>query len=114
MGLSDVVGVSLNLEQGVCKYIVAKVWDTSGQHKVILRSYPDCDFHNEMVQALAREVAPHGFVVSCLGGGMLNYRPHARAIFVSGLSSKFGMEPDRHETVRMLEAAFPDFRVESF
>lgn len=97
--------------RGNYKFIVANVTDGNGGTKMVVRANQNCKYHGDILAVLRREMRPLGLNVHCIGGGNIKISPDAKTIHISDYSSIFGKEPDRQQTVRMLQAAFPEFQV---
>ena len=93
------------------KFIVANVTDGNGGTRMVVRAKRDCQYHNDILAILRREVRPLGLNAHCIGGGYIKISPEAKTIRIWDDSGVFGKEPDRQQTVRMLQAAFPEFQV---
>ena len=93
------------------KFIVANVTDGNGGTRMVIRANQDCDYHQDILALLRREVRPHGLDAHCTGGGRIEINPAEKTIRIWDYSENFGEENDRKETVRMLQAAFPDVQV---
>lgn len=93
------------------KFIVANVTDGNGGTKMVVRANQDCKYHRDILAILRREVRPFGLDARCIGGGRIEITPEAKTIRIWDDSGDFGKEPNRQQTVRMLQAAFPEFQV---
>lgn len=49
--------------------------------------------------------------VKCIGGGQIRIDPDRKTIGTWDFSGSYGREPDRQQTVVMLQNAFPGFKV---
>lgn len=96
---------------GGYKFIVANVIDGNDKSKLVVRANRTCDHHCDILAILQREVRPHGLYTKCVGGGRIKINLDAKTIHIWDYSDVFGKEPDRQQTVRMLQAAFPEFQV---
>lgn len=66
------------------------------------------DYHYKLVAQYCRE---HRVDARCLGGGRIMIDRKKQLIAIRGSSGDFGVEPDRAQTIRMIQVAFPDFTV---
>lgn len=110
MTLADVPEVVVDPSGGY-KFIVAKLTDNNGEEKLVVRANKDCNYHNHILEMLCREVQQNGLKTYCIGGGQIQVNPEAKTIFIWDDSSAFGKEPDRQETVRMLQKEFPESQI---
>src|SRR3989344_9469977 len=110
MTLNDVQEVVIDPSGGY-KFIVAKLTDSNGGEKLVVRAQENCGYHNDILNLLRHEVRPSGLNARCIGGGRIEINPEAKTIRIWSKRGGFGAEPDRQETVRMLQAAFPEFQV---
>ncbi len=96
---------------GSYKFIVAEVTDENGRMKLVVRANQECEYHMNILTMLREEVRPSGFNARCIGGGRIKINRNKKTICIWDYSVGFGKEPDRRQTVRMLQAAFPNFQV---
>lgn len=93
------------------KFIVAKVADGKGSKMVVRASNKENGHtHYQIFYALQQEVEPRGLTVECIGGGTLD-TDSKNWISIYETSESYGREPDRKQTVRILEEAYPKFKV---
>ena len=107
---STVADVKID-ERGGYKFIVARVTDGKGGEKLVVRAEASCAYHRDILAILRQEVRSVGLNAECVGGGRISISPERKSISISGSSGDFGVEPNRYNTVRMLQVAFPEFRV---
>lgn len=114
MTINDVPEVVIALEDSY-KFIVALLIDGNGDERLVVRAEKGegCGNHRDILGLLRQEVRSGGLNVHCIGGGRIDINSNAKTICIWGYSYDFGEEPDRKETVRMLQVAFPDFQVTS-
>ena len=93
-----------------CKYIVVELSNVKGETKIVMRGSKDIKSHADILEWLEAQTAATSLGVTCIGGGRLKIDHQAKTIEVHDYSDSFGREPDRQQTVRMLESAFPEFR----
>ena len=110
MVLTDVSEVVIDLYEGN-KFIVAMLIDTNGEERLVVRANARCVNHSHIHDLLLEEVRPNGLRAALLGGGSIQVNHKAKTIRIWGKSGDFGQEPDRQQTVAMLQKAFPDFQV---
>lgn len=110
MSIANVKDVVIDAKDGY-KFIVAELSDGSGSKKLVVRADQERDYHDDILKALKREVEPCGLRARCIGGGRIAVNPTAKTICIWGDSGAFGEEPDREQTLRMLQAAFLDYEV---
>ncbi|MCI0533579.1 hypothetical protein L0Y49_05175 [bacterium] len=107
--LQNVPTVSIDPSGGY-KFIVAKITDGSGGQKLVIRANGQCDYHRDILEDLRDQI--NGLNASCIGWGRIEHDPDAKTIKIWDSSGDFGgYEPDRDETVRMLQEAYPDYEV---
>lgn len=94
------------------KFIIAQLGDAADNKRLVVRANQECNYHDDILKLLRQEVRPYGLNAHCIGGGRIEINPETTTIRIWGKSVIFGLEPDRKETVRMLQAAFPDFRID--
>jgi len=93
------------------KFIVAKLtYPTTIATKTVVRA-SDVDYHIELVHRLDAELQESGIMCYCLGGGNIKVNAILKIIEIWGESGKYGQEPDRAETLRLIQAAHPDYKV---
>ncbi|MEK7535201.1 MAG: hypothetical protein AAB563_02245 [Patescibacteria group bacterium] len=92
-----------------CKYIVVELSNAKGETKIVLRGSGEIKFHEDILGWLEAQIATTRLGVACIGGGRLKIDRKEKTIRVYDYSERFGREPDRPQTVRMLQAAFPEF-----
>ncbi|MBI2062082.1 MAG: hypothetical protein HYT64_00060 [Candidatus Yanofskybacteria bacterium] len=95
----------------VYKFIVAQLTDGNGGKRLVVRANESCRYHQDAFDLLRQEVRPHGLDVHCIGGGKIEISLAEKTVCVWDSSWDFGEEPNRKETIRMLQAAFPDYQV---
>lgn len=96
--------------RGGFKYIVAVVSDQNGNQKTVIRADETCEAHAYIMGDLVEEVGPE-IDIECIGGGRIRVDPDRRTIEIWKFSEAYGQEPDRQQTVAMLQNAFPGFKV---
>lgn len=84
---------------------------SSGEKKQVVRAGEGYKYHADILILMKRYELKDGLTAKCVGGGRIVVAPVAKIIEIWGRSGDFGKEPDRNETVRMLQAAFPYFTV---
>lgn len=95
---------------GYRKFIVAQL--TLGEStKTILRTGDSYGAHKDILVALWEGLRGSDIKANCPGGGFIMVNRDQKTIDLSGYSVAFGREPDRQETVRLIQAAYPDFTV---
>jgi len=110
MTINEVPEVVIDPAEGY-KFIVAELTDGNGGKRLVVRANQDCHMHRDILALLRREVRPSGLDAHCTGGGRIEIKPAEKTIRIWASSGDFGEEDDRKETVRMLQAAFPEFQV---
>lgn len=118
MRLADLPEVSGIDGIGVYKFLVANVRLRSGgdeKRRVIRAAKFDARLPEDE-QLMHRHLHAHLFEEEGKsayhqnsGGGLLDVRDDH--ICVYGRSGSYGKEPDRHETIAVLQRAFPDLRI---
>lgn len=94
------------------KFIVAKVTDSKGNMKRVVRASNKGKGygHYQIFYALQQEVMSSGLTVECIGGGTLDTDSKSW-ISIYGSSESYGREPDRKQTVCILKKEYPNFKV---
>lgn len=110
MTLNEVKPVLIDPEGGY-KFIIVEVIDLVGERKRVVRASESPRYHAEILRDMKLYELKDGLTAICVGGGRIVVAPVAKIIEIWGRSGDFGKEPDRNETVRMLQEAFPDFTV---
>src|SRR3989344_6214125 len=110
MDINSVQEVVIDPAEGY-KFIVAQLTDGNSGKRLVIRANQDCSFHRDILALLRQEVRPSGLDAHCTGGGRIEINPAEKTIRIWDSSGDFGVEDDRKETVRMLQAAFPAFQV---
>ena len=98
---------------GGYKFIVVQLTDGGGEKKLIVRANENCEFHADIFDELLRHEDLDTLSPKCVGGGNIEVDPEEKRIRIRSSSSRYGREPDRQLTVRMLQVAFPDYQVKS-
>src|SRR3989344_4238136 len=106
MSINSVPTVKID-SRGGYKFIVAVITDTDGAKLLVVRADESCSYHRDILSKLRYEVRPLGLDARCIGGGQISINPETKNISIRGSSGDFGVEPDRNETVRMLQEAYP-------
>lgn len=94
-------------------FIVAKVTGKDGMKIVVRASNEMGNGHYKIFHALQQEVKEarqRCLTVECIGGGTLD-TDYQNWISIYGSSGSYGREPDRKETLRILEEVYPKFKV---
>lgn len=65
-------------------------------------------YHRNLLACYCKE---NGLHAKCLGGGQIRIDREKKIIRIRDSSGDFGMEPNRKETGRLIQEAFPDFTV---
>ncbi len=107
--LSELQSVIID-EVGGYKFIVAKVSEGEAS-KLVVRANANCSFHRDILGLLRHEAS--NLNARCIGGGNIEVDPTNKVIKIWGSSGDFGVEPNRAETVKMLNEAFLEFKIES-
>lgn len=94
----------VDLDPEASKFIVAMIGD-----QMVLRAYAGFEFeyHMDHLSELQKEFPE----AKCLGGGEIKLNHYHKSVKVSGQSVSYGKEPDRKETVRLIQEEYPDFLV---
>jgi phosphohistidine phosphatase len=107
MTIHEVAEVVVDASGGY-KFIVAEVSDGTIT-RLVVRADQSCELHRYILRGTREQLSPHGLQARCIGGGRILINPEAKTVKIWDKSGDFGFEPDRMETVRMLQSAFPDF-----
>ncbi|XP_027752752.1 14 kDa phosphohistidine phosphatase [Empidonax traillii] len=106
--LSAVPAVQID-DHGVFKYVLLRVRGGAA-HRDIVRGHGWAEYHADLFERTAEELARHGLSCECLGGGRLAHRPEERKIHVYGYSVGFG-RADHAVTTEKLKAEYPDYEI---
>ncbi|XP_050190240.1 14 kDa phosphohistidine phosphatase isoform X3 [Myiozetetes cayanensis] len=106
--LSAVPAVQID-GHGVFKYVLLRVRGGAA-HRDIVRGHGWAEYHADLFERTAEELARHGLSCECLGGGRLAHRPEERKIHVYGYSVGFG-RADHAVTTEKLKAEYPDYEI---
>lgn len=88
-------------------FIVARVDDHTGS-KLVMRANQGLPRHRDIVENLRKETE---LFVYCVGGGSMCISKVTKLLIIFGESEQYGREPNREETVKMLERRYPGFEV---
>lgn len=113
MTLNDVATAVVDLVHAR-KYILASFVDPNGKERKLVRTY-NLKAHEYIFQQLISELTEKGVEYgsrTCLGGGYIFVDNEEKVIMIYGYSLSYGAEPDRDETIQILQEAYPEFRVE--
>lgn len=110
MILADVQEVVID-PCGGFKYIAVKLVDGSGFEKLVVRANEECINHMDILSLLWEEINPSDSRPCWVGGGQIWVSPKEKIIHIWGRSGDFGQEPDRQQTVSLLQKTFPDFQI---
>ncbi|XP_018797528.1 PREDICTED: sex-regulated protein janus-A-like isoform X2 [Bactrocera latifrons] len=103
---------SVDIEEGVFKYVLIKVYGNDDSlNKNIVRGYADCQWHSDIYDRASESCKGLGLETECLGGGRIEHNPNLKLIKVYGYSQGFG-KADHAETRRLLLDKFPLYSVE--
>ncbi|XP_038012299.1 14 kDa phosphohistidine phosphatase isoform X1 [Motacilla alba alba] len=83
--LSRVPAVQIDGD-GVFKYVLVRVRGAGAPAKDVVRGHGWAEYHADLFERTAEELARHGLSCECLGGGRLSHRPEERKIHVYGYS----------------------------
>ncbi|NXT12962.1 PHP14 phosphatase, partial [Prunella fulvescens] len=95
---------------GVFKYVLVRVRGAGAPAKDVVRGHGWAEYHADLFERTAEELARHGLSCECLGGGRLSHRPEERKIHVYGYSVGFG-RADHAVTTEKLKAEYPDYEI---
>lgn len=113
MLLTEVQSVGVDYTIGH-KFIVVEISDKQGNKKNIVRvKNENYEYHKDILISLKNELEPKGFSLRCLGGGMIKINLRDKTFWIGGSSGDYGTEPNRNETLLLLQAEFPDFQGKS-
>ena len=100
-------------EGGFFQYIVAIATDVQWIEKIVMRSNKNDSHHGMIFYKLQQEIKQDidlcGLELKCVGGGKIDIHRKTKTFHVYRFSESYGKEPDRKETIRLLQEAFPDF-----
>ncbi len=74
----------------------------------MVRANERCSMHRDILKTVRIEIS---LPARCIGGGRIQIDPDKKTIRIWGYSGDFGEEPDRQQTGKMLQEAFPDWTV---
>lgn len=109
MTIHEVAEVVIDRTGGY-KFIVAEVTD-GVTSRLVVRAQENCSYHRDILDVLQRNLRANGMTACCIGGGRIAIDPGAMTINIWSSSGDFGVEPNRVETVRMLQSAYPEWKV---
>lgn len=109
MQLQDLAEVVVDSDGGY-KYIVIEVSNEAGNMRRIVRGNAHMEYHRDIYEEVCRQF-PAAWRARCIGGGRITVNQRKRTAAIWDSSGSYGLEPDRAETVRMLQRAFPGFEV---
>ena len=109
MTINEVVEVVIDSTGGY-KFIVAEVTDGVTK-RLVVRAQENCSYHRDILDVLRMDLRANRMTARCIGGGHIAIDPVAMTINIWSSSGDFGVEPDRADTVRMLQAAYPEWKV---
>ncbi|KAL2297917.1 hypothetical protein Nmel_016872 [Mimus melanotis] len=95
---------------GVFKYVLVRVRGAGAPAKDVVRGHGWAEYHADLFERTAEELARYGLSCECLGGGRLSHRPEERKIHVYGYSVGFG-RADHAVTTEKLKAEYPDYEI---
>ncbi|NXV95705.1 14 kDa phosphohistidine phosphatase isoform X2 [Calonectris borealis] len=95
---------------GVFKYVLVRVRAAGGPGKDVVRGHGWAEYHADLYERTAQELAQQGLGCECLGGGRLSHHPEERKIHVYGYSVGFG-RADHSVTTEKLKAEYPDYEI---
>ncbi|NWW33274.1 PHP14 phosphatase, partial [Panurus biarmicus] len=95
---------------GVFKYVLVRVRGAGALAKDVVRGHGWAEYHADLFERTAEELARHGLSCECLGGGRLSHRPEERKIHVYGYSVGFG-RADHAVTTEKLKAEYPNYEI---
>ncbi|XP_039939379.1 14 kDa phosphohistidine phosphatase [Hirundo rustica] len=107
--LSRVPDVQIDAD-GVFKYVLVRVRGAGALAKDVVRGHGWAEYHADLFERTAEELARHGLSCECLGGGRLSHRPEERKIHVYGYSVGFG-RADHAVTTEKLKAEYPNYEI---
>ena len=114
MSLDNIGNVKMNI-QNAYKFIVAEVSEGSDKKIIVRVGTNMMERHYEIDDALAEELiesnTPAPYKV--LGGGFVQSNWWKKEIILFGESKDYGREPDRLQTVTLIQKEFPDFKVKA-
>ncbi|XP_039970951.1 sex-regulated protein janus-A-like isoform X2 [Bactrocera tryoni] len=103
---------SVDIEEGVFKYVLIKVFGNDDSiNKNIVRGYADCQWHSDIYDRASESCKGLGLETECLGGGRIEHSPNLKLIKVYGYSQGFG-KADHAETRRILLNKYPLYSIE--
>ena len=100
------IQVNIRCTRGGYKFVVLQ--NEKGEHVVFADDDRRYGFHRDLLAQYQKE---SGLQAECIGGGRISFDEEEKAIKIWGCSGDFGREPDRKETVQVLQGAYPDFDV---
>ncbi|MDO8482682.1 MAG: hypothetical protein Q7S86_02600 [bacterium] len=112
MTLNEVPEVVVDPEDNY-KFIVVELTDVNSNKRLVVRAKarPGFKYHSDILDLLCHDVFSSGLKARCIGGGSIEINSQVKTIYIWSYSGDFGREPDRQETVRILQVAFPEFQV---
>lgn len=93
------------------KFIVVKL-KSEESTKLIVRTGDRHMYHREILSKLPKEWEDNGILLCCIGGGKISININQKSILLWDYSYKYSKEPDRQETIRLIQSVYPDFKVQ--
>ncbi|KAG0625547.1 hypothetical protein M758_2G064100 [Ceratodon purpureus] len=82
---------SVEIDEGVFKYVLMCISDDEGREKLIVRGNGKLAYHSDILKATEEEVKDVGLQVSQLGGGRIDHNAKERKLHVFSSSQGFGL-----------------------
>ncbi len=92
------------------KFFASRLVDETGATKVVVRTDSKLS-HRKIWKRLEQELDGSGIRAGLLGGGYIWVDSVNNEILIHGGSTDFCCEPDRTQTVQLVQAEYPNFRV---
>ncbi len=105
---------SVNVDEGLFKYVLIKIMEKSSDHesRLIVRGYTWATFHNDVYRSEQDKLSRQGLLSECIGGGRIQHDPRKKQVKVYGYSNAFG-RADHSLTVEILKTHFSgDYKIE--
>jgi hypothetical protein len=111
LGIDEIKTVLINpVSGGEMKFIVVELGDKSNE-RLVFRADGHRRFHWEIFDDLRCDIE-ESIKIKCLGGGLMDIDFDGKTIDLCGKSTVYGTEPDRQQTVTILQLEFPHFKIE--
>ncbi|XP_077295967.1 14 kDa phosphohistidine phosphatase-like [Arctopsyche grandis] len=93
-------------DDGVFKYILIRVKDSSGSDTNIVRGYAHAAWHADIFEEVSEKLKP--LKCKCLGGGKIDHNSKGKRLEVYGISQAYG-KADHEAAAALLKKKYPSY-----